>query len=188
MSSREKRRSMSAGFMVLSDTDELTVPPTAAVSLAAFREWALSDEFPTSGRIDYVDGNIEVSDMAGEELDAHGTLKGEICSAIRARVQANSNRLRLTPTALAFSCPAASLSAEPDVVVVSYDAIKSGRVVESRRRPVNLFASSKSKVRPILLSRSSATAPFARIRFAFHDLTSKLASPSSGSPTDGNRT
>lgn len=118
---------MSAGFMVLSDTDELTVPPEAAVSLAAFREWAISDEFPTSGRLDYVNGNIEVSDMAGEELDAHGTLKMELARVIANHVR----RLKLGyvyTDSTRVSCPIASLSAEPDVVVVSYDAIKSGRV------------------------------------------------------------
>lgn len=119
---------MSAGFMVLSDTDELTVPPTAAVSLAAFREWALSDEFPTSGRIDYVDGNIEVSDMAGEELDAHGALKMELARTIANYVR----RLKLGyvyTDSTRVSCPNVALSVEPDVVFVSYDAIESARVL-----------------------------------------------------------
>jgi len=118
---------MSAGFMVLSDTDELIVPPTAAVSLAAFREWALSDQFPESGRIDFLEGHIEVSDMAGEELDAHGTLKGELYAAILARVKYLKLGYVYTDSTR-VSCPAALVSAEPDVVVVSYEAIESGHV------------------------------------------------------------
>jgi hypothetical protein len=36
-------------------------------SLAEFRAWALSDDFPERGRIDYIDGRIEV-DMSPENL------------------------------------------------------------------------------------------------------------------------
>ena len=46
-------------------------------SLADFRRWATSDEFPERGRIDYINGRIEV-DMAPEDLFCHSTLKGEI--------------------------------------------------------------------------------------------------------------
>ena len=35
--------------------------------LADFRQWALSEEFPQQGRIDYVTGKIEV-DMSPEDL------------------------------------------------------------------------------------------------------------------------
>lgn len=120
-------QSMSAGFLVATDDCEVAVPAEAMADLSAFRRWALSDDCPDSGRFDFIAGKIEVSDMAGEELDAHGTLKGEVHAAILARVK----RLKLGyvyTDSTRVSCPAAFLSAEPDVVVVSYDAIETGRV------------------------------------------------------------
>ncbi len=65
-----------ATTVVLEDQVEI---PLSLQSLADFRRWALSDEFPQRGRIDYVAGRIEV-DMAPEESFCHGTLKTEIVS------------------------------------------------------------------------------------------------------------
>ena len=53
-------------------------------SLADFRRWAASDEFPEKGRIDFIAGRIEV-DMSPEDLFCHGTLKSELagcCSVV----------------------------------------------------------------------------------------------------------
>ena len=50
-------------------------------SLDDFRRWALSDDFPETGRIDFIEGRIEV-DMAPEDLFCHGTLKTEIVAAL----------------------------------------------------------------------------------------------------------
>jgi hypothetical protein len=50
-------------------------------SLAAFRRWATSDEFPERGRIDYVAGRIEV-DTSPEDFFCHGTLKTEIVEIV----------------------------------------------------------------------------------------------------------
>lgn len=118
---------MSTGFVIELDEEEVIVPAEATTNLASFRRWAVSDEFPQFGRIDYVAGNIEVHDMAGEELDAHGTLKGEIYAAILSRVKSISLGYAYTDSTR-VTCPDAALSVEPDVVVVSYDAIESGRV------------------------------------------------------------
>lgn len=42
-------------------------------SLSAFRAWAMSGDFPEQGRIDYIDGRIEV-DRSPEELYCHGAI------------------------------------------------------------------------------------------------------------------
>ncbi len=47
--------------------------PLTLRSLAEFRQWALSPEFPERGRIDYLAGRIE-GDMSPEDICCHGTL------------------------------------------------------------------------------------------------------------------
>lgn len=93
--------------------DRLEIP-LGISTLADFRRWAGSQGFPEVGRIDYVAGRIEV-EMSPASLFTHGTLKVEIARGIANRVKQSdlghvfSDRTRV-------SCPAAELSAEPDVV------------------------------------------------------------------------
>ncbi len=57
--------------------DEQCVIPAGIATLADFRRWVVSPEFPATGRIDWVASRIEV-DMSPEDLFTHGTLKSEI--------------------------------------------------------------------------------------------------------------
>jgi Uma2 family endonuclease len=99
--------------------------PLGLRSLADFRAWALSDDFPEKGRIDYVQGRIEV-DMSPEDLFSHGTPKSEIHYVVYGRVRRlKSGFVFLDCTRI--SCPGADLSAEPDIVFVAHRTIRSGR-------------------------------------------------------------
>ena len=100
--------------------------PLGIKSLAEFRQWALSEEFPQRGRIDYLAGRIEV-DMSPEDFFMHGTLKAKVASEIEQRVE----ELDLGHTLIAetrISSVPGGLSAEPDVVVISHVALDDGRV------------------------------------------------------------
>lgn len=93
--------------------------------LADFRRWALSDEFPERGRIDYIAGRIEV-DMLPEDFFTHGTLKSRIAAEIVDRVE----ELDLGHTLIAetrISSVPGDVSAEPDVVVITHEAFDAGR-------------------------------------------------------------
>jgi Uma2 family endonuclease len=94
--------------------------------LAEFRRWALSDDFPQRGRIDYVAGRIEI-DMSPEEFFTHATLKAQIAIKVGERVE----ELDLGHTVIAetrISSAAGDVSAEPDVVVITHTAFDSGQV------------------------------------------------------------
>ena len=95
-------------------------------SLAEFRAWALSDDFPERGRIDYIGGRIEV-DMSPENLFFHGSIKTEVVGELRDVVRSASGGY-LFSDRTRVSSPDADLSAEPDVVYLSADSIDSGRV------------------------------------------------------------
>lgn len=94
-------------------------------NLAAFRVWALSDGFPQQGRIDYVAGRIEV-DMSPEDFFCHGTLKTEIVGALYRRVK-RAQLGHLVTDCTRISSPQGDVSAEPDVVFISHDALATGR-------------------------------------------------------------
>jgi Uma2 family endonuclease len=117
----------SAGIVIDGEQAELIIPLEAAADLASFRRWALSDHCPDSGRIDFIAGRVEVGDMAGEELFAHGSVKAEIARVVANEVRARSlGYVFIDSTRIAS--PEANLSAEPDVVAVTYDTIESGLV------------------------------------------------------------
>lgn len=105
--------------------DQLEIPLDLR-SLAEFRRWATSDAFPERGRIDYLQGRIEV-DRSPEDLHRHGKLKAEVGSVLAVRVK----RLELGELYIdraRVSSPQADLSVEPDVLFISEDSLNSGRV------------------------------------------------------------
>jgi Uma2 family endonuclease len=100
--------------------------PLNIQSLADFRRWALSEDFPETGRIDFIAGRIEV-DMSPEDLFCHGTLKSEIARGLAER--AKELRLgHLFIDSTRVSSPEANLSVEPDIVFISHAALDSGQV------------------------------------------------------------
>ena len=95
-------------------------------TLADFRCWATSDEFPEQGRIDYIAGCIEV-DMSPEDLHTHGKLKTELVRALAQQIKQKQLGELYTGRAR-VCCPDADLSVEPDLVFVSDASLDSGRV------------------------------------------------------------
>jgi Uma2 family endonuclease len=104
--------------------DQIEVPPLT--SLREFRDWALSDDFPETGRIDFIRGRIEV-DMSPEDLFTHGTLKVKLISALDGLVEEIDYGILFSDRSR-VSNEAADFSAEPDIVIVSHDAVDKGRV------------------------------------------------------------
>jgi Uma2 family endonuclease len=105
--------------------EQVEIPLTIR-SLADFRRWALSEDFPQTGRIDYLSGKIEV-DVSPENLFCRGTLKTELIRVIAGRVK-DGDLGHLFTDSTRVSCPAADLSVGPDVVFVSHEALETGRV------------------------------------------------------------
>jgi Uma2 family endonuclease len=100
--------------------------PLGIRSLADFRRWALSDQFPEAGRIDFVAGRIEV-DMSPEDFFCHGTLKTELIIVLGRRVKEAAIG-HLVTDSTRVSCPDAGLSVEPDIVFITHEAIERSRV------------------------------------------------------------
>ncbi len=112
---------------VLIHQDELHVEvPLGLRSFDEFRRWARSDEFPEHGRIDYIDGRMEV-DMAAEDVFCHGAIKVEVVRGLSNRVKAE-NLGHIFTDSTRISSVVTDLSSEPDVVFISHESFDSGDV------------------------------------------------------------
>ncbi len=100
--------------------------PMEIRSLADFRGWATSGSFPERGRIDFINGQIDV-DMSPEDLHTHGKLKMELILTLGQRIR-DTGLGELYCDRTRVSCPDADLSVEPDLVFVSESSLDSGRV------------------------------------------------------------
>jgi Uma2 family endonuclease len=100
--------------------------PDGIHTLAAFRRWMRSDEFPQVGRISYLHGQVWV-DMSKEQIFTHNQVKQEFNLVIGGLVKAG--RLgRYFSDGLFLTNDGADLSSQPDGTFMSREGLKSGRV------------------------------------------------------------
>ena len=110
---------------VILPSDAVRIPAGVHV-LEEFRRWCQDSEFPARGRIDYLQGDLEV-DMSAEDLFTHGTPKAAIAARLHAMVVEDGRGAVFIDCTRVVS-PAARLSVEPDVVVVLRESVAAGRV------------------------------------------------------------
>jgi Uma2 family endonuclease len=111
--------------VVLLEEEDVRIPGDLH-DLEEFRRWSHGEQFPERGRIDYLQGDIEV-DKSPEDLYSHGTVKVAIASRLHGLV-ADQNRGYVFVDRARVVSPAAGLSVEPDVVVVLRESLDGGRI------------------------------------------------------------
>jgi Uma2 family endonuclease len=100
--------------------------PEDAFSYEGFQRWIDSGEFPETGRIDYLGGEVEV-DMSPEDLYTHGTAKTAIASKLHFLV-AEAELGYVFSDSTRLKSRFADLSVEPDAIVVLRETLKAGKV------------------------------------------------------------
>jgi Uma2 family endonuclease len=95
-------------------------------NLESFRRWAHSDEFPETGRICYLDGEVWV-DMSKEQLFTHNQVKGEFAIVLGGFVKARRIG-RYIPDGMLVSNVEASLTSQPDGAFISNKSLRARRV------------------------------------------------------------
>ena len=106
--------------------DEGVEIPDGIRTLADFRHWTYAEVFPERGRMDYINGRIEV-DLSPEDLFCHGTAKMEIGSVLHQLVKKQDMGNAFSDRTRIASLPG-NFSAEPDLVFISHQSIDSGCV------------------------------------------------------------
>jgi len=91
--------------------------PASATTLAGFRKWALSDDFPERGKITFVAGGLIV-DMSPESFGKHSDIKTEI-SRVLANLVREQNAGRLHIDGVLITNVLAGVSNEPDIVYLA---------------------------------------------------------------------
>lgn len=107
--------------------------PDRVDTLAAFRHWLRSDEFPQRGRICYLAGEVWV-DMSKEQLFTHNQVKQEFNLVIGGLVK--TGRLgRYFPHGAFVTNDAADLASQPDGTFVADQIIQTGgvRLIEGEK-------------------------------------------------------
>lgn len=100
--------------------------PATANTLAGFRQWALSDDFPERGKITFVAG-VLIVDMSPEPLEDHSDIKTEI-SRVLSSLAREQNLGRLHIDGVLITNKEAGVSNEPDILFLTKQTMKSGRV------------------------------------------------------------
>ena len=114
-------------FTIL-DSESATLPvsiPASATTLAGFRKWALSDDFPERGKITFVAGGLIV-DMSPESFEKHSDIKTEV-SRVLSNLVREQNVGRLHIDGVLITNVQAGVSNEPDIVYLAKETVSSGR-------------------------------------------------------------
>jgi Uma2 family endonuclease len=100
--------------------------PEWVTDLDSFRRWADADDFPQTGRVWYLKGEVWV-DMSRDQLFSHLAIKAEFDRVLGGLVKAG--RLGLFfPDGLFLSNVAADIGGNPDATFISYAALDARRI------------------------------------------------------------
>ena len=105
--------------------DQIDIP-ARVVDFESFRRWLHSREFPEKAKICYINDSIWV-DLSTEEFFEHGQVRAEIGAVLHTLLK-QSKFGRFAPEGTRYSHLETNLSTEPDGIVISNDALASGRV------------------------------------------------------------
>ncbi len=124
----EARRLTHGPVRVAGPRGTVTIPASAA-TMEGFRRWTRSDGFPDNARIDLVADRIFV-DLSMQRHQAHALPKTEIVRVL-ANLLVETGFGELASDVTRVYLPGGNTSFEPDIVLVSFESIESGRVTET---------------------------------------------------------
>jgi Uma2 family endonuclease len=144
--------------------------PADVYTLDKFRAWAHSDEFPETGKVSYIAGEIEV-DMSPEEIGSHLRLKTDLVIDLGNFAREHDLGEVLTDGGLLVN-EEADISNEPDLMFCSWESLQSGRVSyrpanAGSERLVEVFGTPDLVVE--IVSNSSVGKDTKRLRAAYFD-------------------
>src|SRR5262245_25441860 len=101
--------------------------PGEVADLDSFCRWACSDQFPERGRHSFLRGAVWV-DLSREELFSHNQVRTALTTTL-GNLVATGQLGRYLPAGMMLRNTRADLATEPDGSFISYEALRSGRVI-----------------------------------------------------------
>jgi hypothetical protein len=105
---------------VVHESSRVSVPDWV-VDLESFRRWADADDFPDSGAVWFLKGEVWV-DMSKEQIFTHAAVKNEITFVLTGRVGVCDLGL-FASDGLLLSNVAANIAGNPDATFVSTESL-----------------------------------------------------------------
>ena len=105
------------------------IVPRRAMTLEGYVEWAASEDFPETGSISYIDGQVYI-DMSPANVNSHQFLLGEVGRVLQNLV-AELDLGEFYPDRSLLTNKDVELSTEPDAAFASWATLESGRLVHA---------------------------------------------------------
>lgn len=121
------KKPIAGSVTVQLDGTAIEVPERVRQSLAAFRVWAGDNDLPEKTRVDFYRGKVWV-DMGREQLFTHGLLKTEIVAVLGSIIEREDLGF-ICSSGVLVTNEGADLSGNPDGTFVSFNSIKSERMM-----------------------------------------------------------
>ena len=140
--------------------------PRGIHSLAGFRAWVLSDEFPEKLKVTYVDGEVFL-DMSKEEIRSHAAVKTAVAISL-GNLNAETDFGDLYINGVLITNVEAKVSNNPDMVAVFWESLEAGRVRYATKhgREMEILGSPDWTLE--ILSDSSVAKDTKQLRQAYH--------------------
>ena len=100
--------------------------PDSALTLSGFCDWTQSDDFPSTGRISFLDGEVFV-DMSPEDLATHNQVRRGLYKGWERFLDQFDIAMLIVDGMLLLNDDA-NLGTEPDGLLCLYESIRTGRV------------------------------------------------------------
>jgi Uma2 family endonuclease len=142
--------------------------PAGSMTLAEFRQWTYSDDFPTTGDIAYIGKEIFI-DMSPERIDSHGSPKVEIFTTLGSFIRKKKKgRVFFDRTRIVNE--GAEISNEPEAFFVSWETLKSGAIRKVQTPDGDDFIEFEGTPDWIMeiVSKSSVTKDTKKLRKRYH--------------------
>lgn len=149
------------------DDDFLLHIPSDAHTLAGFRKWVLSDEFPEKQRVTFLNGEIYL-DTSKEDIFTHAAVKTPIAGEMGGLV-GDLDLGDLFINGVLVTNVEAGVSNNPDMVAVLWESLESGKVryvTNNKDRSVEIEGSPDWILE--IVSDSSVTKDVHDLREAYH--------------------
>ena len=100
--------------------------PAFVVDFESFRRWLHTGAFPEEGKVCFINGKVWV-DLSMEEYIDHGQVRAEVGAVLHILMK-QTKFGRFAPEGTRYSHRQTNLSTEPDGMVISHEAVRTGRV------------------------------------------------------------